>query len=190
MGIAGNELADQLAKKGLTAKPDRRDVYVSLSHLRRKAKEATIVSWKDDWEREASVEKQGLRARGLGKLYRIIAQGNLAFSLKPSIPALPRRNEAAYIQLKTGIGYLKAYQRLIGKREDDRCGKNCRKSQTTKHLVLECERYSEQRKQLREALRGIPLTLQVLFGTKRGKEALAKFLICTEICTAKWMQDE
>ena len=32
----------------------------------------------------------------------------------------------------------------------------------------------------------LPFTLQALFCTDRGKEALADYLTDTEICTAKW----
>ena len=37
---------------------------------------------------------------------------------------------------------------------------------------------------------GQPLTLQMLFGTKIGSEALVGFLTSTEICTARWFEEE
>ena len=53
---------------------------------------------------------------------------------------------------------------------------------------MECRKYNDKRLDLRNSLKSekLPLTLQVLFCTKKGKKALADFLISTEICTAKW----
>ncbi len=99
---------------------------------------------------------------------------------------MPKRHQAAYIQLKTGIGYLKPYFRKIGKAEDDKCFGDCNFKQTTKHLLLECPSYSEERKRMRKALGRLPLTLQILLCTREGKNALATFLGETEICTAGW----
>ena len=36
---------------------------------------------------------------------------------------------------------------------------------------------------------GQPLMLQLLFNTKKGKEALAEFLMVTRIATADWYQN-
>lgn len=124
----------------------------------------------------------------MGKHYRKVCQESLPFSLKPSIPELPRRLQSAYIQLKTGIGYIGAYQALMSQNTGrcTRCTAN--KKQTTAHLVLHCRAYQRERKQMKEALEGLPLSLQTLFCTGKGKAALAGFLRDTEICTARWSQ--
>ena len=101
--------------------------------------------WKQDWAAEEEKEEQGRMPVGLGKLYRQICQDNLAFKLTPSVPALFRPSQSAYIQLKTGIGYLKPFQRKIGSREDDLC-KQCGRKETTAHLILSCTQYDEERK--------------------------------------------
>ena len=54
------------------------------------------------------------------------------------------------------------------------------------HLVLRCPRYKLQRAVLREALPTMPLTLNVLFSTTKGKNALAAFLGSTNIATRQW----
>jgi len=134
-------------------------------------------------------EDSGQKAKGLGKLYRGISQKSLTFSIKPkpTILTLPRRTLSAYIQLKTGKGYLRSHLKRINKTAD-RCFRcSSRQQQDTKHLLLECRAYGKQRRQLRNALYGHPLTLHILFCTTRRQKALKTFLATTEICTAQWM---
>jgi hypothetical protein len=130
-----------------------------------------------------------VKAVGLGKHYRRVCQNSLNFSFKPAIPDLPRRLQSAYIQLKTGIGYQRAYLAIIGRAENlycNKCSKNTR--QTTTHLLLYCTTYAVERKEMKKALKRLPFSLQTLFCTSTGKQALAKFLLETEICTAQWIQ--
>ena len=169
--VYGNELVDQLAKDGLAQPPE--PAYISLGYLKRVAKRKTMELWKQDWVAEEEKEEQGRMSVGLGKLYRQICQDNLAFKLTPSVPALFRPSQSAYIQLKTGIGYLKPFQRKIGSREDDLC-KQCGRKETTAHLILSCTRYDEERKVLKK-LQFQP-SLQALFTTSKGQAALAAYL--------------
>jgi hypothetical protein len=186
VGVFGNEMADRLAKRGLTETPDRGDIFVSISHLRRLAKARSTVQWKSSWISET---EKGGRAKGLGTHYQRVCQGNLNFKPRLYTLALPRRHQSAYTQLKLGIGYLKAYQRLIGNSEDDSCSRCYSSKETTTHLILRCEVYHKERQEMRKALKGLPLTLQTLFCTTRGREALEGFLTSTEICTAKWIRE-
>ena len=41
-----------------------------------------------------------------------------------------------------------------------------------------------------QSLEGLPCTLQILFYTTKGKQALADFLGSTEICIMKWLQKD
>lgn len=177
-GIYGNELADQLAKRGLKAQPDPRDLYVSISYLRRQIKASIQASWK----------ATGLKG-DFGKQYTQICRGQIPLGCKPLIPGLQRRHQSAYIQLKTGIGYLRAYQEVIGNTEDGRCSCRAGSRQTTEHLVLGCTKYRQERHRMAKALKGLPLNLHTLFCTTAGKKALAEFLVSTGICTAKWLQE-
>jgi hypothetical protein len=130
-----------------------------------------------------------LKAVSLGKYYYRVCQNSLNFSFKPAIPDLPRRLESAYIQLKTSIGYQQAYLAVIGKAEKlycNKCSKNTR--QTTIHLLLYCTAYAVERKEMKKTLERLPISLQTLFCTSAGKQALAKFVLKTEICTAQWLQ--
>ncbi|KAK5989356.1 hypothetical protein PT974_10874 [Cladobotryum mycophilum] len=187
-GIPGNEIADQLAKKGLEASYRGRP-YASLSYLNRKIRKVIVQQWQTSWASEEMREETGQRARGLGTQYRRIAQDNLSFSLKANLVKGPRSTQSAYIQLKLGIGYLKSYQKAIKNLPDDRC--RCSQRHTTQHLLLRCSRYQGPRKALQKALGpGAQLTLQKLFTTKLGKEALIGFLTSTKICTRSWFLEE
>ena len=187
-GVSGNELADSLAKKGLEAEQIE-PTYVSLSYLRRKIKEACLSNWKRLWEQEEEREVVGSKARGLGNHYRKVVRGNVRFAYKPNVPTGPRAAQSAFVQLKLGIGFLKKYQKLIGTTRSNKCP--CGQIHTTSHLLQFCKRYNVERRKMEKALGlGQPLTLQMLFGTKTGREALIGFLASTKICTAKWFEDE
>jgi hypothetical protein len=172
--IDGNELADKLAKEGLNSTP--RDEFTSRSHLKRLAKAKTVQEWGQDWH---------TAKKGKGTLYERIVQDSANFSLKQKFLGLPRPNQAAYIYLKTGIGYLKPFLKRVGSRTDDLCG-TCGTEENTTHLVLRCPRYKQQRAVLRRALPTMPLTLNVLFSTTKGRNALAAFLGSTNIATRQW----
>lgn len=185
VGVLGNETADRLAKLGLTKDPRPGDVFVSISHLRRKARATGSIEWEALWDAEA---EKSARARGLGTHYQRICQGSLNFEPRLHTLALPRRHQSAYTQLKLGIGYLGAYQRLIGNSGDDECRRCYSGKETTTHLLLNCEAYAQERKEAWKALKGHPPRLQALFCTRIGREALGAFLLRTKICTAEWIQ--
>ncbi|OXV05133.1 hypothetical protein Egran_07099 [Elaphomyces granulatus] len=164
VGIFGNELADQLAKKGLEASLAG-SPYVSLSYLRRKVRETSLASWRDLWDSEEARETIGLRARGLGKHYRKVVKDAPRFSFKPNLASGERPIQSAFIQLKLGIGYLMTYQKIIKKRPTNRC--LCGQPQTASHLLLYCSRYRPERERMEKALAiGQPLNLQSLYGSK------------------------
>jgi len=182
-GVHGNEVVDDLAKKALK-KPPCSEAYTSFSHIRRLVKAQALDQWRTMWTTEASKP----RPQGLGKHYQTISQDSLRFSFKPVFLQLPRKHQTAYIQLKTGIGYLRSYQFTIKKTPFNTCFGNCRSRQTTWHLVLECWTYNAQRALLRKALERVrlPLTLRTLFGTLKGRKALQTYLLDTKICTSQW----
>jgi ribonuclease HI/exonuclease III len=177
-GILGNEGADLLAKKGLKAKKSK-EAFTSLSFLKRRMKEIDVDNWKANWEKSS---------KGKGAIYQAVMKNRMKFSRTPSILEVPRKHQGAYIQLKTGIGYFKAYFNLIGRAENNRCFRRCAAKQTAKHLLLECKNYKKERRKIARKLKA-PLSLQQLFNTKKGKEALAEYLMDTEIATAVWYEN-
>jgi ribonuclease HI len=187
VGIFGNDLADELAKKGLQETP-KETPMVSISHLRRKARQATLGTWMGLWAEEG---RKGPKAKGLGTSYRRVRQGRLRYLFRPdkTLAAANRPTFSAYIQLATGIGYLKSYLKRIGKSTTDgcRCGQA---AHTATHLLLHCRRYKAARKKMKNALIGQPATELALFGTKAGREALLAYLVETGIGTSSWFEKE
>ncbi len=138
--IYGNEMADHMAKKACLPRFLSKPTLLSvISEGRRK--EQTLGNWQRAW----ASSKQGQ-----GKLYSKVAK--LSFSQKPQPPLTPRSLHSAYVQLKTGIGFLKSYFNLIKKAEDSKCFGSCREKQTISHLLLDCELYSEERATLERVL--------------------------------------
>jgi hypothetical protein len=182
-GVYGNDVVDSLAKAALH-KPPCPEAYTSFSHIKRLVKARALQQWRDLWEGEASKP----RPRGLGRLYQLISQDSLRFSFEPLFLQLPRMHQSAYIQLKTGVGFIQAYQHTIKKAASATCFGDCNSRQTTQHLLLECRTFNTHRATLRQALvrARLPVTLQSLFNTTKGREALQAFLHTTRICTAKW----
>jgi hypothetical protein len=156
-----------------------------LAYLRRQAKKAAKEGWKNSWFAEEEREIQGLKAKGLGKHYRLVVRDLISFNLKPTIPPLLRPNLSAYVQLKTGIGSMASYLAVIKKVDSEECG-YCGAKQTPTHLILQCKRYSKQRSIMQKSLKKSAFNLQVLFCTTKGRKLLADYLCNTDICTKRW----
>ena len=188
MGIAGNELADTLAKQAVESRQPQIQPIVSLGHLKRLAKKEITTTWQHLWQTWEAKEESGKRVGGMGRGYRLISKDSLSFSLrpKPIFLNLPKATISAYIQLKTGKGLLKSFQYAIRRASDDKCFCSAAKRQDTRHLLLECKEFAEERKMLIKRLKGIPLGLIVLFCTTPGHKALIEFLQDTKICTMGW----
>ena len=180
---------DKLAKKGLgLITSEEFQGYTSLSHLRRLSKSQVQEEWKSKWYKDQEDSDKGLVVRGMGTHYRQVAQDLLPFKSQPSFAGKYRRQQSAYIQLKTGIGYLKPFLKIINALEDDECAV-CGAKETTAHLLLSCSRYRAERQVMRKKIEGrCPLSLQMLFGTAVGKEILMGFLLTTGICTREWAE--
>ncbi len=181
--INGNEIADQQAKLGLK-KPISPKAYVSISRLRGLARQEAIKQWRQIHHRPGRI--------GIGKHYGRLTQDLGAYTTRPhkALKAFTKHDLSAYIQLKTGIGSLRTHLYIIGKATDKDCNRcNSGLSQTTSHLLLDCKRYDSERKELNKALKGLPLTLQSLFCTGIGRQALASYISSTGICTTKWLRN-
>ena len=180
-------------QSALAARPPLRQITLLWSKPGKlsKAMLQVIKTWRGLWRSQEEREEQGRQTQGIGRTYRLISRDSLPFTLRPNpvITNLPKTIISAYIQLKTGKGLLKSFQYTIRKTPDDRCFCLAAKRQNTRHLLLECEAYRDQRASLRKQLKGIPLGLNVLFCTAKGQKALAWFLQETGICTVGWQND-
>lgn len=167
-GIPGNDLADAVAKKGLS-KPPSTEAWTSMSHIYRRATASTIDKWKTDW-----ATKDARNHSGLGRVYRRICQDSLQFRTRATAFDFGRQ-WPIYTQLKTGIGPFKSHLFLIRKADSPVC--SCGRRQTGIHLLLSCPLFSEERKVLRKDI--APLSLPVVFCTDKGKKTLRAFLEAT-----------
>jgi len=176
VNVAGNELADKLAKTGAQGTRIESDVLTSITYLKRNIKEHSLTTWKAKW-------KQAKKGRSY--------HGQPA--LKPSAPLrgnIPRRTASTITQMRTGHGYTKSYLARIPTNniEDSKCkcGFN---NQTPQHLLLECgqEPLPAHRKALKAALKPMPLTWRTAMHTNAGlATTIATFLIPTQIATRNW----
>ena len=90
--------------------------------------------------------------------------------------------------MKTGIGYLKPFQRVISSWDDNNCNLYGQKKDIA-YLILYCKKYNKEKIILRKTFL-YPLSLYILFYTKKGLLALVRYLESTDISTRKWYIDE
>ena len=116
LGIYGNEIADKLAKKGLSRRK-LQSSYTSLAYIGRAAREKILEQWKNNWQQN----------KNKGKHYTRICKGTYSFSLKAPKDKYPKRLQSAFFQLKLGKGYFKSFSKVIGREnKDSRCFRECR----------------------------------------------------------------
>jgi hypothetical protein len=121
--------------------------------------------------------------KGVGRHYLSIVQDSIVFTRKIWLLKITRKNQSAYIQLKTGMSYLKTYFYRLSL--DLYCTEyNGRLKQSPAHLILHCKAYATERLALQKKIRNLSLTLSILFTTGTGRQALAIYLVDTGICTA------
>jgi len=169
--VKGNEIADELAKEGAKegSIANKSSPYTSIAFLKRRVKELCLIEWNNQWQKN----KKGKSYMGTPNLRRP----------KP-LDLLPRNMTSTIVQLRTGHGYFNSYLVRIPSSGIllERC--NCSPNpQTPKHLILECKFYSQQRKKLREDLKGLPLYLSTILYASRGIKALAGYISNTQIAT-------
>jgi ribonuclease HI len=182
-GINGNEIADQQAKLGLR-KPTSPKAQISISYLRGLVRRKAAEQWHQLHQQPGTT--------GLGKLYGCIVRDSATYAIKPhkALKAFTKQGLSAYIQLKTGIGGLKTHLYNINKAVSNCCNRcSSGKRQSTMHLLLYCNAFKSERKILRRALRGLPLSTYSLFCTGTGRQALAGFINSTGVCTARWAEN-
>src|SRR2546423_5731959 len=171
--VEGNELADEAAKQA--TKMACRVPKSSLPFLKRMINERRTSEWQE-------------HLRGLKEKPNTYSQSVKDCS-KPrkSLPKIlfPRKTISAFYQLKIGHGYFRSYLKRFAGQESDRC--SCGNRQTPAHLLLECKEYREQRRTLKDKLRGLRLSLPLLLNSKLGLIPTLTFLRDTGISTREWM---
>jgi len=83
-------------------------------------------------------------------------------------------------------GFFKSFSKTIGNNKEGRCFRDYSVVSTPTYLLLEYRLYWEDRKEIQRQI-GSSLSLEKLFCTKKGREALLLFLSKTKIATKKWL---
>ncbi len=94
------------------------------------------------------------------------------------------------MQLKFEHEYFKSYLVRLSNYETKKCNENCNFTQTSKHLLLHCHHFINERSIMINQMKSQTITLKTLFETKKRIENLKKFLIDTEIATRKWILED
>jgi ribonuclease HI len=172
-GVGGNEIADELARNGTKSSILERTRYVSITNLRRKIKELSLTEWKSIWTNA-----------NRGKTYTKLPV-KINYQVTPHLNISDRVLSSTITQLRLGHGYFMSYLGRLPSYDTTRCECGAR-TQTPKHLLMECKLYAHQRQLMRKAVR--PFLLPVLLGTKSGIDAVIPFLKSTSIATRKWVR--
>ena len=136
--IAGNEVADLLAKEGATnaADLDPELSVTTFDDVKRAAHETAIKGWQHKWE----ISERGRH------MYRLKSKVG-----KRSVLDHPNKASGRAIsELRLGYSRLRGYTHAIGLSDTNRC--RCGEVETTEHFLAHCEQYSEAREELRQKL--------------------------------------
>ena len=181
-GLKGNEEADKLAKIASNLEPD--DSYpISLACISQEIEILKINEWQNILENYDSKRQQQSTHLSYSEIYPWQIRS------KPWVPRGVRKEvSSAFYQLKLGHGYFKSYMKRIGKSTTGKC--RCGEEQDARHLLLDCRRYSQNRKRMKEKLEGQNMSLELLLHNKIGINITLEFLRETKILTRGWYAEE
>ena len=158
-GVQGNERADELAKEAAYLPAVDRATY---AHMRRSARHRALVSWTQKWVEDP-----------VGGSYAQARLGKPALKPPHHSFALSRQVYGLVTQCRTGHVFLGEYYRRFVPSEDIACPCG-HPLQTRAHVLMDCGLYDEHRPILAKVSRDI--APQIVLGTRKGIEALAKFI--------------
>lgn len=156
-GIEGNELADRLAKQAVTSEKQHRFGRL-VSTSKRTARRKIQEEWQEEWKTSPKGQHlkridDSLPAR---RAFRIYGQ-------------LTRHRTYLMIQMRTGHSWLAPHSRRFKFTDDDRCV--CGAIETVVHVLVDCPRLWEARRELRTQVGGtLGCTASMLGGTPRNEQ--------------------
>ncbi|KAL5604599.1 uncharacterized protein BROUX77_004785 [Berkeleyomyces rouxiae] len=183
MGIAGNEIADAVARQALESDDERK--FSSLGSVFARVRRFTMDKWETLW----AFERDTAAGPSHGSHYLRTIGGDPVLRAKAPKVSGPRWLTSAYFQMKVGKGNLLPYLLLIKKTDSDRC-RRCQEheSESVEHVLLHCAAFSAERQEMAMALSPKSLDLPTLFNTNNGTEVLLKFVRKTGFCTKAWVE--
>ena len=135
--IAGNEIADKLAKEAAEEAENMPEMVTPLTSI--DIKKAVKDSCKIKWQKRLDVSQTGRHM----------------FDFQPSVTAKKKTRgsittQRIKSQLRTGYCYLNGYLHSIGMKDSPLC--TCGEPESVKHYIEDCEQYVETRETLRARL--------------------------------------
>ncbi len=178
--ISENEKADSLAKSVFNSDIIARDRFISFKFLNNQILEHNKNQWIQQWN-------QNLKKR---KTYESFNTQSDDSKIKWLSKKFTKHVISIIIQLKTEHDYFKSYLIRLSKYDTKKCNENCNFTQNSKHLLLHCHHFKDERVKLINNMKPQNITLKTLFETKKRIENLAQFLINIEIVTRKWILED
>ena len=80
-----------------------------------------------------------------------------------------KKLQSAFFQLKLGKGFFKSYFKTIKKDKESKCFRECNFVQTPKHLLLDCNLYREERREMQRQLGSFVFFKKNYFVLKKKK---------------------
>ena len=168
--IAGNEVADQLAKAGCSRPFSPREVPFSYAYLRRKVKAQVQKDWLQLWEK-----------RDTAKHYL----GTPSTRLHPMVATIAKRHSSRLVQIRSRHGHFNSYLARI--RSSSVPSPSCpcgSREQTPEHLVLWCLRFKKEQRQFLSQfiIKDAHGQRWMDVYSRKGTQALLSFLEATSLC--------
>lgn len=164
--VEGNERADEKAKAGseLWAQD-----HSTMTNARRRTKEKALKTWQDEWKRTPATGG-----------FTVANRMQPRWKPRENITHTPREVFERLTQCWTKHAFIGEYYAKFvpNKPTGCPCGQQF---QTQEHVIRECLRYEESR----DILRGVDeqMKMGILLGTKKGLDAMVKFLNKTDAFT-------
>ncbi len=176
--IAGNEQADSEAK--LAASGDSSSVRLVPAALRRPLP-VSISKAKQVYNKKLGVQAaEQWRASKRGIDLRRVDPALPSARFAKLVAPLPRRNTSLLIQLRTGHAPLNHHLHRIGRATTQRCQGCGAAKETVQHFILQCPKFSLQRRAFLGPLGRNGPRLDYLMSTDEGTTRLFKYVNATQ----------
>jgi ribonuclease HI len=175
--ISENEKANKLAKSIFSSSTITRNRFLSFKFLNNQITEHNHQRWLNNWKINSKKKKH------YEKFDTILENSKIQLLSKK----FTKHVISTILQLKFEHEYFKSYLVKLSKYETNKCNENCNFIQTSKHLLLHCRHFINQRSVMINEMKSQTTTLKTLFEIKKDIENLKKFLIDIEIVTRKWI---
>lgn len=167
-GVAGNEAADKLAKQAMAKETIDMEIKYSKLEIKSIIKREINNNWQMYWDNEE-------KGRHLHSIQPVVGRGRKSSG--------KRKKDCIISRLRLGHTGLNSTMQIIGKHHTGLCDW-CGIRETVEHVLIKCNKYSEERSKLREELQmegNQQLTLRIILNSVEGGRLIIKFLRRTNL---------